>query len=381
MNELRMHVERLFEGRVPTQENIDLKEEIYANLVARYEDYVKDGMSESAAIERTKASLTSIDDVLGENVDASAASDAATAAAPVVEAASAVQAETVAAAETTPMDPAPTAPTQEMPVAAAAYAAPAAEQSGAVAFVKKYKVPLIVAAVVVIVLLIAGVANAIYTGATAISDDAYQAQNTQATTSTNSDSSDSSASTSGTSTSTSPSSDVTTLFPDDDRNAATQELNTAIIGVAASSLYTVAASDTAAVQGLLASLPLNGNLASVTSGSGTVDVTYSNIADAVDGDAIERAVALNVVTLFAASSELNTITMTVQENDDDGTTDTERYTFQRANVETALANAGLISGSLTSNVFADDSTWASFRDGLVTSERNVERIIDAAEHN
>ena len=36
MNELRMYVEHLFEGKVLTAENIELKEEIYGNLVARY---------------------------------------------------------------------------------------------------------------------------------------------------------------------------------------------------------------------------------------------------------------------------------------------------------------------------------------------------------
>ena len=47
MNELRMYVEHLFEGRVLTAEMIELKEEIYGNLVARYEDYVAGGMGRS----------------------------------------------------------------------------------------------------------------------------------------------------------------------------------------------------------------------------------------------------------------------------------------------------------------------------------------------
>ena len=47
MNELRMYVEHLFEGRVLTAEMIELKEEIYGNLVARYEDYVAGGMGEA----------------------------------------------------------------------------------------------------------------------------------------------------------------------------------------------------------------------------------------------------------------------------------------------------------------------------------------------
>ena len=64
MNELRMYVEHLFEGKVLTSENIELKEEIYGNLMARYQDYLADGMSEDEALKKTKESVPSIDDVL-----------------------------------------------------------------------------------------------------------------------------------------------------------------------------------------------------------------------------------------------------------------------------------------------------------------------------
>ena len=48
---------------------IELKEEIYGNLVARYEDYVAGGMSAEDALEKTKASMTSLDDVLETGQD------------------------------------------------------------------------------------------------------------------------------------------------------------------------------------------------------------------------------------------------------------------------------------------------------------------------
>ena len=67
MNELRMYVEHLFEGKVLTPENIELKEEIYGNLVARYEDLIASGLDESDALAQTKESMTSIDDVIIEN--------------------------------------------------------------------------------------------------------------------------------------------------------------------------------------------------------------------------------------------------------------------------------------------------------------------------
>ena len=77
MNELRMYVEHLFEGKVLTPETIELKEEIYGNLMARYEDYVAQGLSEADALARTKASITDVDDMMaGEGSAASAVEDA-----------------------------------------------------------------------------------------------------------------------------------------------------------------------------------------------------------------------------------------------------------------------------------------------------------------
>lgn len=66
MNELRMYVEHLFQGKVLTAENIELKEEIYGNLMARFEDLVAQGVSEEEALRRTKESFTSVDDVLAD---------------------------------------------------------------------------------------------------------------------------------------------------------------------------------------------------------------------------------------------------------------------------------------------------------------------------
>ena len=63
MNEIRMYVEHLFEGKVLTPENIELKEEIYGNLVAHYEDLVAEGVSEEEALERTKQSMSSLDEI------------------------------------------------------------------------------------------------------------------------------------------------------------------------------------------------------------------------------------------------------------------------------------------------------------------------------
>lgn len=92
MNELRMYVEHLFEGKVLTPENIELKEEIYGNLVARYEDLIAEGVSEEEALERTKQSMSSLDEI-DEDV---ASDDPSTISSVVAQAEGATQADGVA---------------------------------------------------------------------------------------------------------------------------------------------------------------------------------------------------------------------------------------------------------------------------------------------
>ena len=75
MNELRMYVEHLFEGKVLTSSTIELKEEIYGNLVARYEDLIDGGASPEEALSLTKQSMTSIDDVVVEEDEPAASGD------------------------------------------------------------------------------------------------------------------------------------------------------------------------------------------------------------------------------------------------------------------------------------------------------------------
>lgn len=86
MNELRMYVEQLFKGRVMDDDMIELKEEIYGNLVARYEDLLSQGVEEDEALTKAKASISSIDDVLGSEAGAmNAGSVAETASMPKVD--------------------------------------------------------------------------------------------------------------------------------------------------------------------------------------------------------------------------------------------------------------------------------------------------------
>lgn len=65
-----MYVEHLFEGRTLDAETIELKEEIYGNLTARFDDYVAQGMSEEEAYRRTCEAVSSVEDVLDEGDEA-----------------------------------------------------------------------------------------------------------------------------------------------------------------------------------------------------------------------------------------------------------------------------------------------------------------------
>lgn len=80
-SDIRMYVEHLFEGRTLDAETIELKEEIYGNLTARFDDYVAQGMSEDEAYRRTCEAVTGVEDMLGEKdepaVDATVVAPAA----------------------------------------------------------------------------------------------------------------------------------------------------------------------------------------------------------------------------------------------------------------------------------------------------------------
>lgn len=75
-SDLRMYVEHLFVGRTLDAETIELKEEIYGNLVARFDDYVAQGMGEGEAYAKTCEAVTSLDDVMGEGGDVAGAASA-----------------------------------------------------------------------------------------------------------------------------------------------------------------------------------------------------------------------------------------------------------------------------------------------------------------
>lgn len=377
MSELRMYVEHLFEGRVLTAEMIELKEEIYGNLVARYEDYVASGMSEAEALARAKASITSIDDVLAGDDDASGEPAGSAKEAPAAASAS----DGAAAPDATAEQPTPA--TVVMP--AAGDAAAATEQTGATAAgsvpttqpaeapaEKKTpwtKVLAIAVAVIAVILVATVVWNVVLEpGGDYIEDtveDIVDVSAPGAGQNGNGAGNGQGASTGGNNASTDATDNQPTFSdPEDQREyEATMALLDAIDGHDCTGLqvYTGESQPSAA---FFESLPLGSyvaadDTASVNATSFTV--FYANVPEDIDGDAIDRALVYNAVAAFSVYPNLETLNITVQEQYD-APYDADSYSFARGHLESAFANvSGDAIVQFNSSLFESEASWGVVR--------------------
>lgn len=67
MNELKDYVDKLFKKHGNSKQVIDLKEEILANLEAKKNDLMNQGLDETAAIQQAKKSILSVDNLIEGN--------------------------------------------------------------------------------------------------------------------------------------------------------------------------------------------------------------------------------------------------------------------------------------------------------------------------
>lgn len=367
MNELRMYVEHLFEGRALTKESIELKEEIYGNLVARYEDYVAGGMDEAEALEKTKASVPSIEEFAG--VEDVAAAD--------VDAAAGRSAAMVAEGA----EPA------EKPAAAAPEASAPKRSRG--------KIAAIVGGVLAAFILLALVWNFALEPALDRAEDAAETRAEQqwreeqrdaapstepAAQADGSQGADSSAT-----------QDVaSTTVPAPGREYLDQdepleyEASVALLDEVQGS--PVEALQTAAAQGgdpaqLLAELPLGVNAASVSfaaSDASTLNVSYEGISERYEGDAVDCAVAYNVAAVFATCPDVQTVSVSLRD-EFDAAHDAERYVFQRKTFESGVAqmSTGVVT-SLDSSVYSTPETWDNVRN-TVMNQGFFDRQMELAE--
>ncbi len=405
MNELRMYVEHLFEGKVLTAEMIELKEEMYGNLVARYEDYLASGMDAAEALEKTKASITSVEDVLaGEDAD-----EVAEAGAPVVQptadaepvaeepVSSASQAE-APAAETTVLSGATAERTAGAPVPPRTE--PELADVATPAMGRKITSKVLIASLIALVFVVfAAFFGVLAVGCVSfgVTDDT-QGQVTTANTAQDTgngtaDSTTGNGNTAGNNGATGNNNaegngnagqgqSTTPRFEDPEDQAeyeATSALDSAIANQTAASLAEMAGAGNAPAS-MVQSLPLS-EYAGSTGGDtqqARFNVRYNNVSDLIDSDAIDRALLYNVTALMSAHGDIQQVTITVHEQYDSDY-DTDTYTFDRATLEHAYSNAsnGAIA-ALDSSLFASEEAWQTVRD-YVFRENFCERQVDFAE--
>lgn len=367
-NDLRMYVEHLFEGRTLDAETIELKEEIYGNLVARFDDYVAQGMDADEAYRRTCEAVTSVEDVLdGEKGGAAEAGTDATVVAPVI----------------APAD----APGAEKDVPPAPTAAPTAPQK------RRWSTGAIVAVAVVGVLIVGMIAVTVFNLLS--TDDARTACNSS-TDETVQQVADDDAPVYQDDSQNDAADDTTTPSSGNGRgngngtgdapqdgtgngHGATAEGSTGLMAeVLAHSSEDLAAyantgaSDTARLQEVVRGLPLGTYASEVTTDAGTkgLSVTYSYQQDrdllARNDDHVDAALVYDVAALMCAAPDLASVSVTEIEPDDDGGMDYDLHVFERSMLEGLLGTT--LDGSKLSS-----GPWDELRAQLMT-----ERVYDAA---
>ena len=402
MNEIRMYVEHLFEGRMLTAENIELKEEIYGNLVARYEDYVAGGMDPAEALEKTKASMSSIDDVIegvddvretarADNGDAAKADTAETTVLPnaaVAKDSSPAQPGTVGETVAMPVAGAPLPPAGfegevDEDVASVSSSANAAASKG-----KRTRNIIIAAAAGFALFVVVGVGLIYALRIDRVEDRADSAatevQNSgQSTTNGGTASGQQSGQANGQSNSgqgNGASARNKEVVVDADGTVWVDgELGDDIAVAVANaqpgdiSLYAETdPSDAANVESLIRLLPMSewATDIDVTLGVDVLGFAYREVPDGYDGDSIDLALSYNTMALFCSMPLLNEVRVTVTEADDP--MDEDYYVFTRDNAQSRF-------GVMLSADMMNEAGWHQLKEDNLYNRKFAENMVDAAE--
>lgn len=372
MNELRMYVEHLFEGKVLTPENIELKEEIYGNLVARYEDMIAEGVSEEEALERTMQSMSSLDEI-DEDIasdDPSTISSAAAQAEGAAQADSVVQTEESAQPDVTLADGTKVMPVSDVEISGD-QVAPESQPEKTLDTGKVLKYGLIAFALIVLL----GIGGKLMLGCVdeAVEHGEDQASVVQV---------DPSPSPQGSSNSQGADANAADNAITVDENGRAwmegepgDELLAAVVGTTysdATPYVDTKLEDAATVETLLHTLPL-GDLATdidVTKGSGVLSLAYREVPEAYDGDSVDVALAYNVAVLFSTMPLVNEIQITVTEQGEP--MDESYYVFTRNDVQGAY-------GVMLSREMVNESGWRQIKDDHLYARKFAERLVEKAE--
>lgn len=375
MNELRMYVEHLFEGKVLTPENIELKEEIYGNLVARYEDLIASGLDESEAIAQTKESMTSIDDVIIENptdsssdeCDGDDISDVAD------ESGDSHDPDQVDPVASTPHD-GPTPITENVAVL---------HQQPEQSTPRKRTWPFVLACVL-IGLLVMGIGFAgcsLMFGIKAFDQyDGEQTEHVENVDASRGEGSSGSGSTAAGNTNPTPTKKNSEIFIDENGQVwvdgelgdeLAEEVVNAGYGVVAEYVDTDL-TDAAKVETLLRSLPM-GEYASdvdVTKGVDVLSLAYRELPETLEGDSVDAALAYDVTAVFCAMPLVNEIQITLAESDEP--LDEGYYVFKRDEVQSRY-------GVRLDDLLVNEAGWHQIKEDNLYRRKFIENMVDAAE--
>lgn len=382
MNELRMYVEHLFQGKVLTAENIELKEEIYGNLVARYEDLLSEGVDEAEALARTKESITSLDDVFAQEGDAHAASCEPVEPDADESAESDVAARDASAAAATPLD---AAQDEALDATRVGGPTPIADTNAAVLHpqpeqrVERRRVwPLVLVSVVGILIFFAiGVVGCnMMAGISSL--EHYTSSQDEPIEPQGNGGSDQVASGSGSAAPAIPSNDGVYVDPNGPVYFDGEPADELVRAVVASSSNDVLAqsdasmNDADALNTLIFNLPMGEWAANldVTRGNGVLRFDYVRVPDYFDGDSIDLALAYNVTALFCAVPDVQKIQVTVSESDE--VNEHDCYVFERSAVEEAY-------GVPLDGGMVNEAGWGQLKGDNLYQRDFAERLVDRAE--
>ena len=355
-----------------TPENIELKEEIYGNLVARYEDLIAEGVSEEEALERTKQSMSSLDEIDEdmESDDPSTISSAAAQAEGAAQADSFVQTEESTQSDVTLADGTKVMPVSDVEVSGE-QAAPEPQPEKTVDTGKVLKYGLIAFALIVLL----GICAKLMLGCVdeAVEHGEDQASVVQV---------DPSSSPQGSSNQQGADANAADNAITVDENGHVRmegepgdELLVAVVGATysdATPYVDTKLEDAATVETLLHTLPL-GDLATdidVTKGSGVLSLAYREVPEAYDGDSVDVALAYNVAVLFSTMPLVNEIQVTVTEQGEP--MDESYYVFTRDDVQSAY-------GVMLSREMVNESGWRQIKDDHLYARKFAERLVEKAE--
>lgn len=402
MNEIRMYVEHLFEGRMLTAENIELKEEIYGNLVARYEDYVAGGMDTAEALEKTKASMSSIDDVIegvddvretarADNGDAAKADTAETTVLP----------NAAVAKGSSPAQPGAVGETVAMPVAGAPLppagfegevdedVASVSSSANAAASKGKRTRNIIIAAAAGFALFVVVCVGLIYAlridrvedradSAVAEVQNSGQSMTNGGTASGQQSGQANGQSNSGQGNGASARNKEVvvdadgTVWVDGELG---DDIAVAVVNAQPGDISLYAEtdpSDAANVESLIRLLPMSewATGIDVTLGVDVLGFAYREVPDGYDGDSIDLALSYNTMALFCSMPLLNEVRVTVTEAGDP--MDEDYYVFTRDNAQSRF-------GVMLSADMMNEAGWHQLKEDNLYSRKFAENMVDAAE--